>query len=176
MKKIIFIIALVALTLGASAQSFVHKVTPQKIAGQEYAKLRSTDTIAANGQMALFLRGGAVASYTKLYYSTTEKKILPDNCVRAGIGIELAHYETMSGIAVNDYGFGLYFLTAKDMGSGTNFCSAAAGVSIYDIKQILNLDFLPEGLSVSPAIVYDFRGDIPAKERIGFIPALSITF
>ena len=174
MKKLLLIFALVALVTGASAQSFVRKITTESIATKEAVTLRSTDTLSYNGQSAFFLRGGGIASYSKFYYDTETNKLLPDDYIRAGVGLEFAHYYNDNGTAVNDYGIGLYFLAASK--EEISFCSVLAGFSIYDLRRLLNMSFLPEGMSISPGIVYDIRNDIPVVERFGFIPSLTFTF
>jgi len=175
-KLLILLPLMLLLSASVSAQSFIHKVTPESIANKEAVTLRSTDTLSYNGQGAFFLRGGGIASYSKFYYDKETKKILPDDYVRAGVGLEFAHYYNDNGAAVNDYGIGLYFLAAKSATNDVGFCSVLASVSAYDLRRLLNMSFLPEGMSISPGVVYDFRTDIPTVERFGFVPSLTFTF
>lgn len=174
LKTIILLAILLPMGLGANAQSFIGDVTPEMIAKKQAVRERSTDTIAYNGQHAYFLRGGLTATYKKLYYSTTEKKILGDDYARPGIGLEFAKYTVVDGAAVSDIGFGGYLMIpVKD---AQNYISILATVQIYDLARKFKLDFLPPGLSLGCGPCYDFNNAIPVIERFGFIPTIAIKF
>jgi len=168
------LILLCLLSFGVNAQGFVKDVTPERIAKKQAVRERSTDTLVYNDQHAYFLRGGLTAGYKKLYYSSTEKKILGNDYERPGVGLEYAKYTVVNGEAVSDIGFGGYLMIpVKD---AENYISILATVQIYDLARKFKLDFLPPGLSIGCGPCYDFNNAIPLIERFGIVPTIAIKF
>lgn len=124
---------------------------------------------------AWFPRGAVMVSGVKFHHSTEAEKWITEDFMRAGAGIEFAHYRVLNDVMINDYGIGGYFLPPVDGDPTQQYVSVLLNGSVYDLGYRFKLDFL-DGVSVGMGVCYDINKAVPAKDNISFVPNLKITF
>lgn len=124
---------------------------------------------------AWFPRGAVTISGVKFHHSTVAEKWITDDFLRAGAGLEFAHYRVLNGEVINDYGIGGYFMPPVTSDPTQQYASVMVAGSIYDLGYRFKLEFL-DGISIGMGLCYDINKAVPAKDNFSFVPNFSVTF
>lgn len=176
-KLLLIGLLMASVSYTATAQDGVLKklidpVTKERIVTKQQA-FRGDDPVAnAN---AWFARGAVVISGVKFHHSTEAENWVTDDFLRAGAGLEFAHYRVLNGEVINDYGVGGYFMPPVTSDPTQQYASVMVAGSIYDLGYRFKLEFL-NGISIGMGLCYDINKAVPAKDNFSFVPNFSVTF
>lgn len=176
-KLLLIGLLMASVSYTATAQDGVLKklidpVTKERIVTKQQA-FRGDDPVAnAN---AWFARGAVVISGVKFHHSTEAENWVTDDFLRAGAGLEFAHYRVLNGEVINDYGVGGYFMPPVTSDPTQQYASVMVAGSIYDLGYRFKLEFL-NGISIGMGLCYDINKAVQAKDNFSFVPNFSVTF
>ncbi len=107
-KVLLIGLFLSGVSVAASAQDgffkkLIDPVTPERIELKQQQTFKGEDPIIETDASAWFFRGAAVISGVKFHHSTADGKFIASEFIRAGAGIEFAHYGVKDVVAINDY-------------------------------------------------------------------------
>ena len=156
MKKLLLIFALVALTIGASAQSFFTPVTAEQLKGEGEKALTGTFlirpefTIAGNVIKPVFI-DGKFSNFDVSFAS------------RVGMGASYSLYKLVDGEPYNVYSFAAQLSLATIERPNMGILLTASAFELY-------------GLSPSIGLGYDFVKDSPFRANYFVMWGLNRTF
>lgn len=179
-KVLLIGLFLSGVSIAASAQDgffkkMIDPVTPERIELKQQQTFKGEDPVIETDASAWFFRGAAVISGVKFHHSTEEGKFITSEFVRAGAGVEFAHYGVLDGVAFNDYGVGAYFMPPITTDPAQQYASIMVAGTIYDLGYRFKLDFL-NGISLGLGLCYDINKAVPAGDNFSFVPNFSVTF
>lgn len=152
MKRTLAIIALVALSLGLSAQGFLKPVPKDMFSGDKAVK------------SAFLLRPSIGVTANLLKWDNTLKKVVNLSFARVGIGVSYAHFIEVEGLPYNNYSIDGFVLLPTD--TELTYFSLGLAFSALDIY----------GFSPHIGPLYDFNKNRPFVENIGLMTGIKITF
>lgn len=177
LKRSTAIITLLFVVGGLSAQSLVKPVTADMVKDKAIASKtlkadRGIDTLYIGDNEAMLFRTGLVLQGFMYHYSAAEGKLVPDNFVRPGYGLEFVHCTALNDVVFKDYGIGGYIMPGlPDNPLYKSWAFMLAG-SIYDLGYRWEL---LRGVSFNLGIGYLANKELQAKERLFFSPGIRIT-
>jgi hypothetical protein len=162
---------------GSYAQSLLKPLTSdivkdKAIATKVHKADRGIDTLYIGNNEAMFLRTGLVFQGFMYHYSVAEGKMIPDNFVRPGYGLEVVHCSAVNDVVFKDYGFGGYIMPGLPDNPIYKYWAFMLAGSVYDLGyrwEIL------KGISFNLGVGYLANKELQPKERIYISPGVRIT-